>query len=94
MGDQHMIERRDQGKLQLPFKNHGYLYEVITSYKPEYAPVQEQNYDHHMQLLKLLVPKQMLNVQSIRLNMSAKSMNVQQSHFQNYLKKPMKSEKL
>ena len=35
-----IIERRDQGKLQLPFKNHGYLYEVITSYKPEYAPVQ------------------------------------------------------
>ena len=36
-----ILERRDQGKLQLPFKNHGYLYEVITSYKPEYAPVQE-----------------------------------------------------
>ena len=36
-----IIERRDQGKLQLPFKNHGYLYEVLTSYKPEYAPVQE-----------------------------------------------------
>ncbi|MCU4601888.1 DUF2752 domain-containing protein [Acinetobacter ursingii] len=30
-----IIERRDQGKLQLPFKNHGYLYEVITSYKPD-----------------------------------------------------------
>lgn len=36
-----ILERRDQGKLQLPFKNHGYLYEVITSYKPEYAPVQD-----------------------------------------------------
>ena len=36
-----ILERRDQGKLQLPFKNHGYLYEVITSYKPEYAPAQE-----------------------------------------------------
>lgn len=36
-----MLERRDQGKLQLPLKNHGYLYEVITSYKPEYAPAQE-----------------------------------------------------
>lgn len=36
-----IIERRDQGKLQLPFKNHGYLYEVITSYKPEYAHVQD-----------------------------------------------------
>ncbi|MDA3509448.1 DUF2752 domain-containing protein [Acinetobacter junii] len=36
-----MIERRDQGKLQVPLKNHGYLYEVITSYKPEYAPVQD-----------------------------------------------------
>ncbi|MDX8222142.1 DUF2752 domain-containing protein [Acinetobacter pittii] len=34
-----MLERRDQGKLQLPLKNHGYLYEVISSYKPEYAPV-------------------------------------------------------
>ena len=33
-----IIERRDQGKLQLPFKNHGYLYEVLTSYKPEYTP--------------------------------------------------------
>ncbi|HFX6349774.1 TPA: DUF2752 domain-containing protein [Acinetobacter baumannii] len=33
------LERRDQGKLQLPLKNHGYLYEVISSYKPEYAPV-------------------------------------------------------
>lgn len=30
-----ILERRDQGKLQLPFKNHGYLYEVITSYKPD-----------------------------------------------------------
>jgi len=30
-----MLERRDQGKLQLPLKNHGYLYEVITSYKPD-----------------------------------------------------------
>ena len=30
-----IIERRDQGKLQLPFKNHGYLYEVITSFKPD-----------------------------------------------------------
>ena len=36
-----ILERRDQGKLQLPFKNHGYLYEVITSYKPEYAPARE-----------------------------------------------------
>jgi len=34
-----MLERREQGKLQLPHKNHGYLYEVITSYKPEDAPV-------------------------------------------------------
>ena len=33
-----ILERRDQGKLQLPFKNHGYLYEVLTSYKPEYTP--------------------------------------------------------
>lgn len=33
-----MIERRDQGKLQLPLKNHGYLYEVISGYKPENAP--------------------------------------------------------
>lgn len=36
-----MLERRDQGKLQLPLKNHGYLYEVISSYKPEYAPTQD-----------------------------------------------------
>ena len=33
-----MLERRDQGKLQLPLKNHGYLYEVISGYKPENAP--------------------------------------------------------
>ncbi len=48
-----MLERRDQGKLQLPLKNHGYLYEVLTSYKPEYeqgtakhrfALAQESNY--------------------------------------------------
>lgn len=38
---QTMLERRDQGKLQLPLKNHGYLYEVISSYKPEYAPATE-----------------------------------------------------
>ncbi|KGF30467.1 hypothetical protein [Oligella urethralis] len=25
---------RDQGRLQLPLKSHGFLYEVITSYKP------------------------------------------------------------
>lgn len=36
-----ILERRDQGKLQLPFKNHGYLYEVLTSYKPEYSPAQD-----------------------------------------------------
>lgn len=42
-----IIERRDQGKLQLPFKNHGYLYEIITSYKPEYAPVQDSTPRKH-----------------------------------------------
>ena len=42
-----ILERRDQGKLQLPFKNHGYLYEVITSYKPEYAPVQDSKSRSH-----------------------------------------------
>jgi hypothetical protein len=89
-----ILERRDQGKLQLPFKNHGYLYEVITSYKPEYAPVQEAKLRPSHAASQAARAKQMLNVQSIRLNMSAKSMNVQQSHFQNYLKKPMKSEKL
>lgn len=36
-----MIERRDQGKLQLPLKNHGYLYEIISAFKPENAPVQD-----------------------------------------------------
>jgi len=41
-----MLERRDQGKLQLPLKNHGYLYEVIGSYKPEYAPVQDAQPRH------------------------------------------------
>lgn len=30
-----MLERREQGLLQLPLKTHGYLYEVISSYKPE-----------------------------------------------------------
>lgn len=37
-----ILERRDQGKLQLPFKNHGYLYEVITSYKPDQHAATEQ----------------------------------------------------
>ena len=41
-----ILERRDQGKLQLPFKNHGYLYEVLTSYKPEYTPVQDSSPRH------------------------------------------------
>lgn len=34
-----MLERRDQQKLDLPLKTHGYLYEVISSYKPENASV-------------------------------------------------------
>ena len=34
-----MLDRRDQQKLDLPLKTHGYLYEVISSYKPENAPV-------------------------------------------------------
>lgn len=42
-----MLERSQQGKLQLPLKNHGYLYEVITSYKPEYEPVQESKPRSH-----------------------------------------------
>lgn len=41
-----MLERSQQGKLQLPLKNHGYLYEVITSYKPEYAPAQDPRPRH------------------------------------------------
>lgn len=36
-----MLERREQQKLDLPLKTHGYLYEVISSYKPENAPVTE-----------------------------------------------------
>lgn len=40
------LERRDQGKLQLPLKNHGYLYEVISSFKPEFAPAQESRPRH------------------------------------------------
>ncbi len=35
-----MLERREQQKIDLPLKTHGYLYEVISSYKPENAPVQ------------------------------------------------------
>lgn len=41
-----ILERREQGKLQLPFKNHGYLYEVLTSYKPEYTPVMDSRPRH------------------------------------------------
>lgn len=41
-----MLERREQGKLQLPLKNHGYLYEVITSFKPEYVPAQDATPRH------------------------------------------------
>ena len=35
-----MLERREQQKIDLPLKTHGYLYEVISSYKPENAPIQ------------------------------------------------------
>lgn len=42
-----MLERRDQGKLQLPLKNHGYLYEVISSFKAEYAPVPDSTPRQH-----------------------------------------------
>lgn len=35
-----MLERRDQGKLQTPLKNHGYLYEVISSYKADLHPTE------------------------------------------------------
>ena len=38
-----MLERRDQAKLQLPLKNHGYLYEVISSFKAENVPVPQQS---------------------------------------------------
>ena len=34
-----MLERRDQQKLDLPLKTHGYLYEVISSFKPENVSV-------------------------------------------------------
>lgn len=30
-----MLEYREMGKLQLPLKNHNYLYQVMTSYQPE-----------------------------------------------------------
>lgn len=33
-----MLERRDNGDLNTPIANHNYLYKVISSYKPEYAP--------------------------------------------------------
>lgn len=42
-----VLERRDQGKIDLPLKSHGYLYEVISSYKPEYAPVQDSTPRKH-----------------------------------------------
>ncbi len=29
------VTARDQGRLQTPLKSHGFLYEVITSYKPD-----------------------------------------------------------
>lgn len=41
-----MLERRDQQKLDLPLKTHGYLYEVISSYKPEYVPTQDSRPRH------------------------------------------------
>jgi hypothetical protein len=47
-----MLERRDQGKLQLPLKNHGYLYEVITSFKPEYVPAQDATPRHGLSRTK------------------------------------------
>lgn len=36
-----LLERRDQNKIDLPLKSHGYLYEVITSYKPYQHAVPE-----------------------------------------------------
>lgn len=42
-----ILERRDQGKIDLPLKTHGYLYEVISSYKPEYSPVQDSTPRRH-----------------------------------------------
>lgn len=42
-----VLERRDQGKIDLPLKSHGYLYEVISSYKPEYAPLQDSTPRKH-----------------------------------------------
>ena len=31
---QEVIASRDSGKLTLPLKSHGYLYEVISNYRP------------------------------------------------------------
>jgi len=40
-----MLERRELGKLQLPLKNHGYLYEVLSNYKEDEP--QHQSHDSH-----------------------------------------------
>lgn len=40
-----MLERREMGKLQLPLKNHGYLYEVLSNYKED-EPY-HQSHDSH-----------------------------------------------
>lgn len=42
-----MLERRDRGDLNTPIANHNYLYKVISSYKPEYAPAQDATPRQH-----------------------------------------------
>lgn len=41
-----MLERREQGLLQLPLKTHGYLYEVISSYKAD-TPQHKVQYEQY-----------------------------------------------
>lgn len=40
-----MLERREQGLLQLPLKSHGYLYEVISNYKTDESSNFERRID-------------------------------------------------
>lgn len=49
-----MLERREQGLLQLPLKTHGYLYEVISSYKPD-EQTQTQTQHHGAEIKPKLV---------------------------------------
>lgn len=57
-----MLERREMGKLQLPLKNHGYLYEVISSYKED-EPYHQSHDSHSAQSAVYSAPSMLEKIQ-------------------------------